>query len=119
MRLQGKTAIVTGAASGIGAGTARLFAEHGARLVLVDQNADGLNAVRASLLEAASQDVLICTGDVSLPATAEQAAALAARDGHLIDILFNNAGIMDTGDMLEFELPTGIGRWPSISGECT
>jgi NAD(P)-dependent dehydrogenase (short-subunit alcohol dehydrogenase family) len=38
MRLSGKTAVITGAASGIGAGAARLFAEHGAHLILVDQN---------------------------------------------------------------------------------
>lgn len=104
MRLKGKTAIVTGAASGIGAGTARLFAEHGARLVLVDQNADGLDAARASLLDVATEEVLTCAGDVSLPETAGHAAELAARDDHRIDVLFNNAGIMDTGDPLELEI---------------
>ena len=41
-RLQDKAAIITGAASGIGLGTAEVFAEEGARLVLVDRNAEGL-----------------------------------------------------------------------------
>ncbi len=104
MRLNGKTAIVTGAASGIGAGAAQLFAEHGARLVLVDQNAEGLNRVRESLLGVASQDVMVCAGDVSQESTAARAASLAASDGHRIDVLFNNAGIMDTGDMLALDV---------------
>lgn len=104
MRLSGKTAIVTGAASGIGAGTAQLFAEHGARLVLVDQNSNNLERVRTSLLAFATEEVLTCAGDVSLPATAERAATLAALDSHRIDIVFNNAGIMDTGDLLKLDI---------------
>ena len=101
MRLQGKTAIITGAASGIGAGTARLFAEQGARLILVDRNREGLEGVCTSLLEVASEEVLICHGDVGVRSTSDSAAALARQGGHAIDILFNNAGIMDTGDLLE------------------
>lgn len=104
MRLQGRTAIVTGAASGIGAGTARLFAEHGARLVLVDRNEDGLVEVCASLSDVASQEMLVCAGDVASPNTAEMAAMLATKDDHRIDILFNNAGIMDTGDILKLDV---------------
>lgn len=103
MRLRGKTAIVTGAASGIGAGAAHLFAEHGARLVLVDQNVDGLNETRMSLDGVASAEVQICDGDVSLASTASRAAAMASDGGRAIDVLFNNAGVMDTGDLLEFD----------------
>jgi NAD(P)-dependent dehydrogenase (short-subunit alcohol dehydrogenase family) len=44
MRLQDQVAIITGAASGIGAGTAEVFAEQGARLVLVDRDGDRLEA---------------------------------------------------------------------------
>ncbi|MET0854824.1 MAG: SDR family NAD(P)-dependent oxidoreductase, partial [Microterricola sp.] len=48
-RLLGKSALVTGAAAGIGRATAELFAREGARLVLADINADGLSALRDSL----------------------------------------------------------------------
>ena len=106
MRLQGKTAIVTGAASGIGAGTAHLFAEHGARLVLVDQNAAGLSETRRSLEGVASDEILVCEGDVSLAQTANNAAAMASEGDRAIDVIFNNAGVMDTGDFLECEEST-------------
>ena len=43
-RLLGKSAVITGAAAGIGRATAELFAREGARLVLADINADGLSA---------------------------------------------------------------------------
>jgi len=55
-RLAGKVAIVTGAASGIGAGTATVFAEHGARLILVDRDSAGLEVVRARLDTPADPD---------------------------------------------------------------
>ena len=50
-RLEGKVAIVTGAASGIGRASAILFAREGARLVVVDQDADGLNATENAIVE--------------------------------------------------------------------
>ena len=48
-RLLGKSAVITGAAAGIGRATAELFAREGARLVLADINADGLSTLRESL----------------------------------------------------------------------
>jgi NAD(P)-dependent dehydrogenase (short-subunit alcohol dehydrogenase family) len=48
-RLLGKSALVTGAAAGIGRATAELFAREGARLVVADINADGLSGLRDSL----------------------------------------------------------------------
>ena len=48
-RLLGKSAVVTGAAAGIGRATAELFAREGARLVLADINTDGLSELRDSL----------------------------------------------------------------------
>ncbi|MBA3378965.1 MAG: SDR family oxidoreductase [Chloroflexia bacterium] len=100
MRLEGKTAIITGAASGIGAGTAEIFAEQGARLVLVDWNRDGLEEVRASLAGVADHDVLLCVGNVAERRTAELAMAMAASASWQVDILFNNAGIMESPDFL-------------------
>lgn len=98
-RLQDKVAIITGAASGIGRGTAELFAEHGARLVLVDRDGPGLERARAELAGAA---VEIFTGDVSRAETAERAVGLAISAFGRLDVLFNNAGIMPTGDLREY-----------------
>ena len=50
-RLPGKSALITGAAAGIGRATAELFAREGARLVLADINTDGLSALRDSLAD--------------------------------------------------------------------
>ncbi len=100
MRLAGKTAIVTGAASGIGEATARLFAEHGARLVVVDQNGAGLDELTASLRAATSVEIIACAGDVAHKHTADRAVAMASAGAGHVDILFNNAGIMESPDFL-------------------
>jgi len=102
MRLAGKTAIVTGAASGIGEATARLFAEHGARLVVVDRNGAGLDEMTASLRATTSVEIIACAGDVADKGTTEKAVALASVGAGHIDILFNNAGVMGSRDLLEF-----------------
>ena len=54
MRLQGKTAPVTGVASGFGTGIARTFAREGAKVVLMDLNGDGARSVAASIGDAAT-----------------------------------------------------------------
>ena len=65
-RLQGKVAIVTGAASGIGEGTARRFAEEGAQLVICDVQADKLEDVAASINSARGEKVCVAVpADVS------------------------------------------------------
>lgn len=100
-RLSGKVAIITGAASGIGAGAAEVFAEAGARLALLDRNADGLEEQR-SRLAAGGADVIGLTVDVADRKQIAQAVTqIIARWGQ-IDIVFNNAGIMPHGDLLEF-----------------
>ena len=63
-RLSEKVAIITGAASGIGYGTAELFAEHGALLVLVDRDGLRLEAAQNQLAAQGAQ-VAIFQGDVS------------------------------------------------------
>lgn len=100
LRLEGKVAIITGAAAGIGQGTAELFAEEGAKLVLVDRDAVGLEAERVKIA-AINPDVRVVAGDVALRSTAEAAVNLAVSEFGSLDILFNNAGIMTYGDFTE------------------
>lgn len=98
-RLEGKVCLITGAGSGIGEASARLFAREGARVVVADIDA-----------EAAARTA----GDIGSGAVAEhvdvadqaQTEALARRvvDRHgRIDVLFNNAGIAGVGDVVETE----------------
>jgi NAD(P)-dependent dehydrogenase (short-subunit alcohol dehydrogenase family) len=103
MRLAGKTAVITGAASGIGAGAARLFAEHGANLILVDQNENGLALVRDELMQAESVSIRLCAGDVGEKRTAERAVEMASEAGWVVDVLFNNAGIMESAPVVDFD----------------
>lgn len=86
MRLSGKTALITGAASGIGAACATLFNTEGARVAGVDLNTDGLTALGESLEFTQSLDV---TDKAAVDALAE---SVAGQFGH-IDILVNCAGI--------------------------
>jgi NAD(P)-dependent dehydrogenase (short-subunit alcohol dehydrogenase family) len=100
-RLSNKVAIITGAASGIGRGTAELFAEHGALLVLVDRDGLGLEAVRDQLAAAGAQ-IAALQGDVSQASTIDGVLALALERFGRIDVVFNNAGIMPIGDLASF-----------------
>ncbi|MEN5081662.1 SDR family oxidoreductase [Bosea sp. TWI1241] len=93
-RLDGKVAIITGGAGGIGAATARLFAEEGARIVLVDIDAPTLETVdseiRASVPGAEIAPLAIDVGQESAArAIVDHALARFGR----IDVLVNNAGI--------------------------
>lgn len=89
MRLDGKTAIVTGAASGFGAGIARKFIAEGARVIIADINAEAAAAMAAELGSAAVPQAVDVSDAASVQAMAD--AALAAF-GQL-DILVNNAGV--------------------------
>ena len=86
-RLAGKTAIVTGGASGFGAGIVRKFVAEGARVMIADINGDGAAAL-AKELGALAQQVDLSKGE-SVDAMAK--AALAAFS--TLDILVNNAGV--------------------------
>jgi 3-oxoacyl-[acyl-carrier protein] reductase len=90
-RLQGKTAIITGAGSGFGEGMARRFAEEGARVVCADINAKAVNHV-AKTINAAGGRAFALVADVARRDDAEAmvAAALEAFGG--LDIMVNNAG---------------------------
>ncbi len=100
MKLNRRTAIITGAAAGIGEASARLFAEEGARLVLVDLLEESLSKL-VEELEQAGTIVLDIVGDVSSPALCRSVVdRTMARFGRL-DVLFNNAGIVLNGSLVE------------------
>ena len=88
-RFEGRTAIVTGAGSGIGRATAIRLAQEGARVVASDISAERLAELTAEHPELA---LVTVAGDVSTEAVAQQ---LAAEAGDRIDVLANVAGIMD------------------------
>ena len=96
MRLAGKTAIVTGAGSGFGAGIARRFAAEGARVMVADINAAAAEAVAAEI------GGIACAVDVgSGPSVAEMAAQARTAFGDVPDILVNNAGVTHLPSFME------------------
>lgn len=89
-KLEGKVAIVTGGASGIGKRTVELFVEEGARVIVGDLNADGIGALIAEL---GHNYVDGTTVDVRDEAAVERMVALAVRRFGRLDIAVNNAGV--------------------------
>ncbi|MEE8601504.1 SDR family NAD(P)-dependent oxidoreductase [Euzebya tangerina] len=99
-RLEGKVAVITGAASGIGAASARLFAAEGAKVVLSDLPGEALEAEAAGIREAGGTAVAIAADVTSL----EQCDALAAGAAEAfgpVDVLYANAGIAGTGTVAD------------------
>jgi NAD(P)-dependent dehydrogenase (short-subunit alcohol dehydrogenase family) len=94
MILDGKVAIVTGAASGIGLAMAQRFAAEGARVVAADWNAERLVAAVAGI-QASGGTVTGSQGNIADQATAEGVVDLAVSTWGRIDVLVNSAGIMD------------------------
>ena len=95
MRLQGKRAIVTGGASGFGAGIVRKFAAEGARVIVADLNEAGAKSVAKEVHGYA------CQVDVSKSDSMATLAAFATDTWGLTDILVNNAGITHMPGPLE------------------
>ena len=91
MRLEDKVAIVTGAASGFGAGIAQRFAAEGARIVVNDLDAPGA-ARTVHEIEGAGGRAVACAGDVSCDADVARLVASAIERFGRLDIVVNNAG---------------------------
>ena len=96
-RLEGKVAIITGAASGFGRATAVRFAREGARVVVVDLDEPG-GAETVDQIRAVGSDGRLVVGDVSTLEAAQRALDAATQDFGGIDILVNNAGIVQGDD---------------------
>ena len=97
MRLQGKSAIVTGGGSGFGAGIVRKFVAEGARVMVADINADGAGAVADELGDAAVAQVVDVSDGGSVMAMADAAVKAFGQ----VDILVNNAGVTHLPGPLE------------------
>lgn len=90
--LDGQTAIVTGASKGIGKGIARVFARHGARVLIVARHLDAAEASAAEI-RAAGGEATAFAADVTDLSGMEEAAAAAVERYDSLDILCANAGI--------------------------
>jgi len=106
MRFEGKTALVTGGASGIGAATARRLVAEGARVAIGDVNEDGAREIASEL------DGFGCRLDVT--DTVSVRAAVGAIEEKLgpVDVLVNNAGT----DLFSFFVKTDPGLWDFVLG---
>jgi NAD(P)-dependent dehydrogenase (short-subunit alcohol dehydrogenase family) len=98
-RLEGKVCVITGAASGIGAETARLFAEEGARVVGVD-------------LRSGAEGDLLLEADVSDEEQVREMYDRTRKEMGRIDVLFNNAGISPDDDVSV--LDTTLEAWQRV-----
>jgi len=115
MRLQGKRALITGSARGIGQGIARKFAQEGASVILLDYRADHLEQSADTIHKLALEQgrriqvaTVVC--DLSAPEQADKAAQAAWDCWGGIDILVNNAGIAARETFVDIPLS----RWQQV-----
>ncbi|MDL2220801.1 SDR family oxidoreductase [Eubacteriales bacterium OttesenSCG-928-N14] len=95
MRLKDQVAVVTGAGSGMGKEIARLFAQEGAHVIAGDLKPDGVNELISELDGSVSGSVQFQQVDISNREQAEALIDVAVEKYGRLDILINNAGIMD------------------------
>ena len=98
-RLDGKVCVITGAGSGIGQASARLFAREGARVVVADIDLEAAEATAGDIGPSALAERVDVTDQAQTEALAGRVVDRFLR----IDVLFNNAGIAGVGDVVETE----------------
>jgi NAD(P)-dependent dehydrogenase (short-subunit alcohol dehydrogenase family) len=101
MKLKGKSAFITGGASGIGAATARLFLENGAEVTIADNNAERLRATGDEL--ASLGEIHAVHGDVASMADAERMMSEAVGASGRLDVVVCAAGITSRSSIAELE----------------
>jgi NAD(P)-dependent dehydrogenase (short-subunit alcohol dehydrogenase family) len=107
----GKVVVITGAGSGIGRSTARLFGRLGAKVHVADVNTESAEATKLDI-ETAGGTAVAHTVDVSDPAAVEDFAARVYEQEGAVDVLHNNAGIGHGGDTVE----TTMEDWQRVIG---
>ena len=110
-RLESKVAVITGATSGIGAASAKLFAREGARVVVVGRNAERGEAV-VGAIKAEAGEAIFVSADISRESDCKRMIDRAIGEYAGLDILVNNAGTTSTvaiedADEAEFDRIVG------------
>ncbi|KAF4390828.1 hypothetical protein G4B88_015718 [Cannabis sativa] len=93
-RLEGKVALITGGASGIGQRSAEIFAQHGAKLVIADVQDELGHSLCQSISSATHNDITYIHCDVTNESQVKAAVEKALNSFGKLDIMFNNAGIL-------------------------
>ena len=118
----GRTAVVTGAASGIGLGMSRRFGREGMNVVMADIEGDRLSAAAAELDASSTGRVVAAPTDVSDAGQVEQLAARAADAFGTVHVLCNNAGVLLpnrpiwTNDLDDWKWLMGVNLWGVVHG---
>src|SRR5215471_14711441 len=110
-RVEGKVALVTGGASGIGRATALTFAREGAKLVVADLNADGGHQTVHMITEQGGEAIFVKT-DVSKAVEVQALISKAVETYGRLDCAHNNAGISGGGRALTADYPEE--RWHRV-----
>ncbi len=108
-RLEGKVAIITGAATGIGLQTAQIFVQNGAKVIITDRNREAGEKAVSNL----GDYTLFFEQDVTDEGSWSSLAAFALETFGPPDIFVNNAGILATGDKQDLET-TDLDQWRKV-----
>ena len=112
-RLEGKVALITGGTSGIGADTARLFAEEGAKVVITGRSEEK----GSNLADSLGESVLFNKSDVTIEKDISDSIDFTVKSFGQMDILFNNAGYGTADNVAEItkeQIDYGLGLLSSV-----